>query len=135
MSQQDCCTETIVDQRILDRIRSLQQPGQTSLIRQIVAMYLDASPQCMEQIRFAIRENDAEMLRISAHTLKSSSANIGATQLAERFKMFEDFARNRQMDAAAQKLDQLTLAYEKVVEHLQAILLTEDASDAQESSI
>lgn len=134
MSEYILNQEKIIDQRILDRIRSLQQPGQTDLICQIIRMYLDSSPHSIEQIKYAIREKDGETLRISAHTLKSSSANIGATRLAELFKMFEDFGRENRINSAEKQLAGLESAYQKVIENLHTILVTEDADNAQETA-
>jgi len=51
-------------------------------VQKVIAAYLADTPPRFEHLRAAADAGDAEALRKAAHALKSSSANVGAEQLA-----------------------------------------------------
>ena len=69
----------------------------------MVELYLRGTPPLIEQMRQAIDANDEGALRVAAHTLKSSSANVGAMKLHGLCKELESQARQGQVaDPAGQ---------------------------------
>ncbi len=96
-----------LDEKALDQIRALQQSGQPDLLTKIVKIYLQDAEELITAITDAIRENDAQRLRNSAHTLKSSSANIGAISVSQIAKRLEDYGRNDDLEQAGAKIDAL----------------------------
>ncbi|WP_374683356.1 response regulator [Accumulibacter sp.] len=68
--------------RALDAIRRLPGPNGALLVEKVIAAYLADTPPRFEHLRAAADAGDAEALRKAAHALKSSSANVGAEQLA-----------------------------------------------------
>ena len=101
-------------QQGLDQIRALQRPGQPDLLGKIVSLYLQESPKQLQQMRDAVAGGDDEALRQAAHTLKSSSANLGATQLAELSKELEHRGRDRRLVGAEELLHALEAQYLQV---------------------
>lgn len=85
-----------LDATVLERIRELQQPGKRDLVEKIVTIYLESSKMLMEQIHQSMDNGDYESIQAAAHSLKSSSANIGATNLAKHY---------RDLDLACKKED------------------------------
>ena len=55
----------------------------------------------MERLRQALAHGDADTLMLEAHTLKSSSANMGALEFADLAKRFEAAARDGDLVALA----------------------------------
>jgi CheY-like chemotaxis protein/HPt (histidine-containing phosphotransfer) domain-containing protein len=93
---------TALDQKALDAIRALSKDGNPNLLGQIIALYLKDAPVLVERMRGAVQSGDAKELRTAAHTLKSSSANLGAVKLAGLCKDLERMgAENRMQDSAA----------------------------------
>ena len=76
-------TETVVDQTAWDAIRALHRPGRPSLLRKTLALYLTSSRQLVDQLQQAIQQQDLASAQFAAHTLKSSSAALGAHHLAD----------------------------------------------------
>ncbi|MBK7673878.1 MAG: response regulator [Candidatus Accumulibacter sp.] len=77
----------------LDAIRNLAGPRSASLANDIIAAYLADAPPRFAQLRAAADAGDAEALRQAAHALKSSSANVGAEQLAALCSELERLGR------------------------------------------
>ena len=63
-------------------------------VDRIIALYLEDAPRLIAQLERAVVGNDPIALRVAAHTLKSSSANVGATTLSEAARDLEHGARD-----------------------------------------
>jgi two-component system sensor histidine kinase/response regulator len=72
----------VLDSAALDAIRSLQSDAAPRLLAQVVQIYLDSTPALIEQLRTGMHRSDHDTIRAAAHSLKSSSANLGANTLA-----------------------------------------------------
>jgi CheY-like chemotaxis protein/HPt (histidine-containing phosphotransfer) domain-containing protein len=66
----------------------------------LINAYLDDTPLLLSKAKVAIESQVPEELRISAHSLKSSSANIGALRLAEFAKQLEVMGRQQNLTQA-----------------------------------
>lgn len=98
---------SIIDQDVLDKIRTLERNGAPNLVSRLVGLYLKGTPPLIEQMRKACAEGDAAALRMAAHTLKSSSANVGAMKLHDLCKDLEDRARDQQIEGASERIGQV----------------------------
>lgn len=85
-------------------------------------MFVKQSQEMVETLRRAIEQNDAQTVFRTAHTLKSSSANVGAVGLAEHCKTLEAFGRQNQLGSAPDLLTQLEAEYGAVLTVLHAEL-------------
>ncbi len=109
-----------IDKRALDAIQALQRPGQPSILQKVVGLYLDKSPAILTSLREAISKNESAGVQTAAHSLKSSSANIGALDLSELFKTLENMGRNHAIEGAAEILAEIETKFELVVQELQS---------------
>ena len=107
-----------LDQRALDQIRAMQRPGSPDLLGKIIGLYLENSPGLLRQIRDAVAGQDGDALRQAAHSLKSSSASLGATELAALCKALEQRGRDRQLEDAAELLREMEIHYARAREAL-----------------
>jgi CheY-like chemotaxis protein len=71
-----------LDSKALETIRALQQEGAPDILARVIRIYLDEAPKLLERLRQALEQQDAPAARKAAHSLKSSSANLGAATLA-----------------------------------------------------
>lgn len=83
----------VIDSAALEAIRSLQSDAAPRLLAQVVQMYLDSTPALIEQLQIGMDGSDYETVRTAAHSLKSSSANLGAKTLADLCRRVEMAAR------------------------------------------
>lgn len=68
----------------------------------------------LQRMRDAVAGEDGDALRQAAHSLKSSSANLGATQLATLSKELEHRGRDRRLEGAAELLQAFEAHYLRV---------------------
>ena len=73
-------------------------------------------------LQVAIREDDARTLFECGHTLKSSSAYVGAVRLSELFAELEGKGRSGTTTGAAPVLDEATIEFSVVRGELRSIL-------------
>ena len=104
----------VLDPAALDAIRELQRPGQPQLVERIIGAYHEQSPKLISELKRAALAQDGDAIARAAHSLRSSSANLGATQLAVLCKQVETSARERHLEAAHELLDALEREYRKV---------------------
>ncbi|MBU0910232.1 MAG: response regulator [Proteobacteria bacterium] len=111
-------TRPLLDQKRLDMIRAMQRPGSPSVLDRIIIMYNESSPEILRAIHEAVQKADAESLREAAHSLKTSSANLGATELAALCKELEHLGGGAKAEAAAELLVRLDDTYQEVISAL-----------------
>ncbi len=63
-------------------MRSVLGAGASTMIATVISIYLSDSPLLLEALRGALETQDPEGLGRASHSLKSSSANLGANVLA-----------------------------------------------------
>ncbi len=68
-----------LDREQLDRM----QKTHPKLVLRLLETYLTHGPRAMQNLLAALVEEDVPGLKMAAHSLKSSSANVGATRLSE----------------------------------------------------
>ncbi|WP_009632310.1 hybrid sensor histidine kinase/response regulator [Synechocystis sp. PCC 7509] len=102
-----------IDANIIAEFKTMVGEDEAILI-EIIECYLEDAPQYLETISRAISQQDAAELRLAAHTLKSSSATIGATNLAAMCQELETLSRTSHTEDGLEKLPQLQAQYEQV---------------------
>ena len=78
----------------------IDEYGEDFLV-ELIGDYLDDGSSRMARLRRAFNAGDAEALTLEAHTLKSSSANLGAQTLSALAKRLEEMGRNGAVSALA----------------------------------
>jgi len=100
----------------LASLRLRVREGQPSLLQQVIQLYMEDSPKLMETIRHSITLGDAAAMQRAAHSLKSTSGNLGAMMLAEMCKELETMGRAGTTDNAILLLPVLEDEYDRVCE-------------------
>lgn len=89
------------------------------ILVEVIDSYLEDAPNLVEAIRRSVTNKDAIALRYAAHTLKSSSATLGATALAELSKQLEAIGRGGTTENALAIATSVNAEYERVQAVLQ----------------
>ncbi len=84
-------SETAIDRKAWDEIRSLGENGSDDILRDFIELYLQESFNLMGELRGAFGEGNAEQAKAVAHKLKSSSAIVGAASLSDLLKHLEEY--------------------------------------------
>lgn len=110
-----------LDPTVLDGLRQLQEPGEADIVAQLIDLFLAELPAKLAAAQDALAKRDAGRLGKAAHTLKGSSANIGARRAAQICLKMEQFVKASQLDAAAETLTRLEQEFARVRDALQRV--------------
>jgi TMAO reductase system sensor TorS len=83
-----------IDTSYLDAIRSLQNRDKSDLLNKLIGLYFEDAAHQIEVIRSGYTAGDAAAIKSASHRLKSGSANLGATWLADLCKELEYICRD-----------------------------------------
>jgi two-component system sensor histidine kinase/response regulator len=109
----------VLDPRTLAGIRSLRRPGAPDLLVKVAGIYSSSSRTLVESIKAAVLSNDRAGLLRGVHSLKSSSANLGATTLAEICREIEFAANDGNLDLACVLVERLLAEHKEVMQALE----------------
>ncbi len=99
-------------------LRELQEDVGEAFPR-LVSVFLEDTPEHLASLRDAVWERDQQWVAESAHTIKGSARNLGATRLGEICFQLEEMGRSGALDRAEELLHSLDAEYEQVKEALQ----------------
>jgi signal transduction histidine kinase/CheY-like chemotaxis protein len=111
-----------INRQALENIRALSASNGDALLERVLQAYLDDTPTHLHTIGQAIASGNTGQMRKAAHSLKSSSANVGADALAQRCKDLEQLARNDTTMGAAALLADMERSFLAARQALGAIL-------------
>lgn len=80
----------------------------------IIQVYLEEVPHNIENMRASLEKQDYENVRIVVHSLKSSSANLGAMEVSKLAADLERQLIDRKFDGVSNGLDKIQAAYDQV---------------------
>ncbi|WP_058835661.1 ATP-binding protein [Luteimonas abyssi] len=87
----------IIDAEVLDELRAMLGDE----VEHLVDVFLEDTPRLIARLEAAAQGPDYDALRDTAHSLKSSSANLGAMRLSEVARRIEAAARQEQLERPA----------------------------------
>ena len=109
--------------QVLSSIQLLEADYGKELLKQVIKTYLDNAGRLMQTLENAWNTGDLKAIQMTSHTLKSSSAQVGANDLAELFRNVENDARSQRYDASGQTLasiqDQFSLTCSSLATYLE----------------
>jgi CheY-like chemotaxis protein len=111
-------THSLIDRDTIAAIRALQMDGAPNVLVRVIDMYLEKTPELISSLRDS---KDAESIRMTAHALKSSAANLGAASMADLLKQIEENVRKNLLEETAQIIHEVQEMHPKVCDQLAAI--------------
>jgi CheY-like chemotaxis protein/HPt (histidine-containing phosphotransfer) domain-containing protein len=117
-----------IDQSVLDSLRELENEEDPNLVASLVVLFFRDTVERLRSLRRAIDSADAAGVEGNAHSLKSSSANLGALPMSLMCDELEEKGRTCALEGAADVLSRI----EKEFGRARAILETEVSSEVYE---
>jgi HPt (histidine-containing phosphotransfer) domain-containing protein len=77
-------------------------------LKEIIDSFLQLLPGQLDAIETSARAGDAANLRLHAHTLKGSAANVGAAKLSEISYTVESLAKSGETSKASAQMSRMT---------------------------
>jgi signal transduction histidine kinase/CheY-like chemotaxis protein len=112
----------VLDAAALERLRSLDPRGENRLLERVLSAFETSVARLLPQLLEARQNGDHGGIRHVAHTLKSSSASIGALQLSQHCADIEAMIRLAKVDDLDPRVDALCAEVEIVLQALRALL-------------
>ncbi len=112
--EEETAEEPILDQRVLDSVRQLQEPGEADFLTEMIDLYLTDAPLLMDRIHRSLQANELTGARKAAHSLKGISGNLGARRLTEMCDRMERLAEVEEFAAVQDMLDNMEMEFERV---------------------
>lgn len=78
-----------IDRNVLATLNKIQPADGQNFMKRMVTLYLTSAASNIKAMKKAWLDNDIELLTRSAHSLKSSSANLGVTVLTRLSEQLE----------------------------------------------
>ena len=107
-----------LDNRPLNQIRELESNGSSGLLSRIVKIFIDDTTTALGELQSAIEQDEVDQYVRISHSLKSASANLGATDFSSICKLMETNGRSGCMVGASQDLSELVEEYESIRDEL-----------------
>lgn len=112
----------VIDRKTIDRLYELQQEGEPDIVAEMIGIYLSDTPVLLTSAGEALAGNDAKKLRRVAHSLKSTSAHLGAVRLYALCKDMEESARLGDLQNAPAAFAEISAEYPRVLQALNDLL-------------
>lgn len=116
-SEQIHIKETLpsIEQKInQEPLLTLRDMGGNELVDKVLSLFYENTPTLIEQLKVAVVASDIETIRLSAHNIKSSAANVGATELINLARSVEYQAREGEI-TSFEKINALESSYHEAV--------------------
>lgn len=106
--------EVVLDQSVIDVLRSLTPPGEPDVLNEVLSLFLAEVPPRLEKLRNAQAAGDIELIHRIAHSLKGSAGNIGANAMFAVCKELDEKSRAGDTGAAGPLIEALGVEYSRV---------------------
>ncbi len=109
-----------LNQRALDNIRALDPDGSGGVLAEVIGIFVDEAPAHLATLRSAVDGGDAPAIVRVAHAMKSSSHNVGASQLGEMCKQMEQLGKSGDLVAARPMMQAIDMHFRALLPVLRA---------------
>jgi two-component system, sensor histidine kinase and response regulator len=111
---------SVIDRRVLADIRNLAQGN--GLLNKVLITYLESSASLIDEFKSSLDRGETETIHRAVHTLKSSSANVGAIALSELCRDVESDVRQGKLDRVREKAQHLMRQHRQAEIEMRALL-------------
>jgi HPt (histidine-containing phosphotransfer) domain-containing protein len=108
-----------LDREVLLSIRELPNNSERDLASELVEIYLGDTPPRLSGLRKAVAEEDLASIQAIAHSVKSSSANVGARRLSIIAGRLESMGRSGDVSRAPELIMLMETEYRRACRELE----------------
>jgi histidine phosphotransfer protein HptB len=112
-------TDQMID---LATFHELQETMGDDFIPELIATYLEEIPDLLKTLQQGLNDGNAQTFTRAAHSIKSSSASMGALDFASQARELEMIGKSGDLSQAGVQVDRLVAAYPGVEQALKNLL-------------
>ncbi len=113
---------TGLDMGVLNELREWYKGEKAARFVTLVRAYLDGSSKQLAQLKISIEKRDAQSIHLAAHTMKSSSAFLGAIALSKHYEQLEQAAKRKDLSNAEKLYGHISYESERVESELYSLV-------------
>ncbi len=111
-----------LDEDALEKLRELDPDGTEKLLESIIHSFFSSVPSELELMHAALLQQDGPTLRMKAHSMKSSSAYLGAMRMRDLCRELEGLGQKSRFAGAISILSDLQVEYARVEPALRKLI-------------
>ena len=113
---------SVIDFSVLESICEMAGEEASLLLEEMVTSYLNDTEIRLQEIASAIKTANSESIFQAAHSMKSSSANLGAVNLAQLCEELERLGKNKTIEGTESLLSNAESEFQQVEQELKEFL-------------
>ena len=106
--------ESVLDPQVLQTFHEMMGESATEMLSQLIDIYLEDTPAMLETLKISLQENNLVSLQRTAHTLKSSSAALGAIKFSQLCQDLENLSKSQVTTGLCELVAQIESEYQRV---------------------
>jgi len=111
-----------LDKKTLDELKHIYSGEKVAKLKRLIGLYEETAQALLDGLARSIMKDDAEAVRIAAHSLKSASGNLAALILAEKCNELELAGRNKNLGHASELFATIEQEFVRVKEELSQLI-------------
>ena len=116
--------QAAVDTMVLQEFQQMMGHNASKILAKLINTYLQEAPELIQTLGTAVARQDTTDLQFAAHTLKSSSASLGAIPLSQMCCKLEKLGLSKTVAGASDLVSQVESEYRRVELALQKEIAT-----------
>lgn len=113
---------TVLDPQAIENLRALNPGDNDEFLREIAGIFLEDTPQRIAELDQSALAGDIARFTRAAHSIKGSSANIGASSLRAAAENLEHQSRTHGFSGVAGLVEQVKAEYDRTQAALHALI-------------
>lgn len=112
----------VLDPQSIENLRALNPGDNDEFLREIAGIFLEDTPQRISDLDQSALAADVPKFTRAAHSIKGSSANLGATALRAAAEKLEHMARTQGLAGVAPLVEQVKAEFARTRDALNALI-------------
>jgi CheY-like chemotaxis protein/HPt (histidine-containing phosphotransfer) domain-containing protein len=114
--------QPLIDLRVIDELRALDEPNVNSLLHGLLEDYLQEAPAAISDIKRLADRREPQALAVRAHKLAGISASLGASGVADVCRRIEQRVIEGDLTSLPGMIDQLELRFARTRAEIQQLV-------------
>lgn len=110
-----------IDMGVLQELLDLCDDGDTSLVTELIDMFITDAPTRVDEVESGFQAGDLETVERAAHSLKGSSGNLGATLVMDIAESLQNASRTGDAEVVRGLVPELRSQFDSAIAELRQL--------------